>query len=75
MKVGDLVAFGDWLVTHTGLHLHLRPRSEIIGVIVEKGVNIIPEPIARPNEVDVYWKIQFGDKTIHLAEHLFRKVS
>jgi hypothetical protein len=73
MKVGDLVAFDDWLVTHTRLHREKRP--EIIGVIVEKGVNIIPEPIARPNEVEVYWKIQIGDKTIHLAEHLFRKVS
>ena len=72
MKIGDLVAFDDWLVTHTRLHREKRP--EIVGVIVDKWEKV-PEPIARPNEVEVYWKIQIGDKTIHLEEHLFRKLS
>ena len=72
MKIGDLVAFGEWLVTHTRLRREKRP--EIIGVIVGKWEKT-PEPIARPNEIEVYWKIQIGDKTIHLEEHLFRKVS
>mgnify|MGYP001173672240 CR=1 FL=1 len=71
MKIGDLVAFDDWLVTHTRLRQEKRP--EIIGVIVGKWEKT-PEPIARPNETEVYWKIQVGDKTIHLEEHLFRKV-
>ena len=72
MKIGDLVAFNDWLVTHTRSRREKRP--EIIGVIVGKWEKT-PEPIARPHETETYWKIQIGDKTIHLAEHLFRKVS
>ena len=67
MKVGDLVAFDDLLYTW-------KDGSAIVGVIIGK-CEKTPEPIARPNEIEVFWKIQIGDKTVHLEEHLFRKLS
>ena len=66
MKIGDLVEFDDFLYTNR--------EDTIVGVVVGKWKKI-PEPIARPHEVEVYWKIQIGDKTIHLEEHLIRKIS
>ena len=66
-EIGDLVAFDDLLYTW-------KDGSPIIGVIVGKWEKT-PEPIARPNETEVYWKIQIGDKTIHLEEHMFRRVT
>ena len=74
MKVGDLVAFDDWLWHGATNFDTFKKRSEIVGVVIGKWEKT-PEPIARPNETEIYWKIQIGDKTIHLEKHLFRKVS
>ena len=65
MKIGDLVEFdGRIFGPHSGI---------ILGIIVGKWEKT-PEPIARPYEIETYWKIQFGNKTIHLEEKFIRRL-